>query len=286
VSFSLVREGALTEVHLGPVASDHALDGRVIDSAGAPFAGVDLMLQSEAALDAVWHSRRTDADGRFHFDGVRSGRYRLFAGDLGRHFVEIDRPEVGALDVVREIVLSRGAIRGRVRVAASGLELPQAWLVVQRMDQGSWRFAGKTQADEHGAWRFQNLAPGTWRVVAYARSERLAPTPSQPLVLDSAAEGLEAEIALGPGAALELRVLDARGEPAGGASIELRDAHGERWSFSPADQCDSTGLFAVPGMPPGSWTIRVGKNGCADAERTLQLEVDQLSRLEIHLVPR
>jgi len=217
---------------------------------------------------------------------VRSGHYSLFAGDLGRHFVEIDRPEVGTLDVVREIVLARGALSGRVRVAASGQELAQAWLVVQRRDAGSWRFAGKTQADEHGAWRFQNLAPGTWRVIAYARSERLAPTASQPLVLDAAGEGLETEIALGPGAALELRVLDARNEPCGGASVELRDARGELWKFSPADQCDSTGLFAVPGLPPGSWTIRVAKPGCADAERTLQLELDQLSSLEIHLAPR
>ncbi len=286
VSFTLVREGASTSVHLGPVASDHALDGRLLDQAGAPLADVDLMLQSAQGGEGLWSSRRTDAQGRFHFDGVRSGRYSLFAGDLGRNFVEIDRPEVGTLDVVREIVLPRGQIAGRVRVASSGGELAQAWLLVQRQEAAGWRFAGKTQADAHGAWSFRNLAPGTWRVIAYAQSERLAPAPSQPLVVDEAGEPLEVELALGPGAALELQLSDGQGQPVAGASIELRDGRGELWKFSPADRSDPAGRFAVPGMPPGNWTVRVAKSGCADALRTIQLEADQLSTLEIQVVTR
>jgi len=38
-------------------------------------------------------------------------------------------------------------------------------------------------------------------------------------------------------------------------------------------------------MPPGSWTVRVTKPGCADAEKQFQLEVDQASTLEIVLQP-
>jgi len=286
VSFTFVREGGSCDVLLGRVATDHTLAGRLVDPDGAPVSGMNLMLQATDPQDEHWRSTRTDAAGRFRFEGVRSGLYSLLAGDLGRNFVEIDQPRVGTLDVVRDLVLPRGTILGRVRIESSGAALPQAWLILQRKLAGEWRFAGKTQADEQGAWRFPNLAPGTWRVVAYAQSERLAPASIGPFEVRPESELFETEIALAPGAALELSVLEASGQPCPGASVELRDADGEVWKFSPNDLTDPAGRFSLAGIRPGTWTIRVAKSGAVESVRRVQLEVDQLSTVEIQLVPR
>jgi protocatechuate 3,4-dioxygenase beta subunit len=285
-SFAFVREGGTSEVRLGVSAIGHALAGSLCDASGEPQRGADLMLEASDPSDEHWRSTRTDASGRFRFDGVRAGEYVLYAGDMGRNFIEVDRVRVGALDVVRALVLPAGEIAGRVRVASSASALPHAWLIVQRQVDGGWRFAGKTQADEQGSWRVRNLAPGTWRVIAHAASERLAPATSPALVVRAGGEPLETELSLAPGAALELLVREPGGEPCAGAGIELRDAQGELWQFSPADRSDAAGRFLVQGMLPGEWTVNVVKNGCADAVRKLQLEVDQQATLEIRLQPR
>jgi len=286
VSFTFVREGGSCDVLLGRVATDHVLAGRLVDPDGTAVADMNLMLQATEPQDEHWRSTRTDAAGRFRFEGVRSGAYSLLAGDLGRNFVEIDQPRVGTLDVVRELVLPRGAIVGHVRIESSGAALAQAWLILQRKLGGEWRFAGKTQADDQGAWRFPNLAPGTWRVVAYAQSERLAPSASQTFEVRLDSEPFETEVALAPGAALELHVLEPTGQPCPGAQVELRDEQGELWKFSPADVTDPAGRFGLAGIRPGTWTIRAGKLGAGESVRRVQLEVDQLSTVEIHLVPR
>lgn len=282
VRYALVAEGQRAEVRLGVESSGHALAGRALDADGAPLVDVDLMLQSSEHPEQRWSSLRSDAQGRFRFEDLGPGEYSVYAGDLGRHFIELGRVRVDALDVAHDFVLGRGVLRGRLREAA-GAAAVDGWLILQEQREPGWEFRGKTQSSPDGAFAFEGLRPGRYRLIALAQSRRLAPAASATLELSPAAPEVECVLALEPGASLELVVRDETGALLPEVQVELRDESGTHWQFSASERTDGSGRFRVPGIAAGRWHLALARPGAARLERTLELAVDQDATVDLVL---
>ena len=112
-------EGALREplrIHLGPA---HRLEGRLLDARGRPTAGTEVVL-AHSRWWGPFETTRTDAAGRFRFEGLPEGEFPVAF-----------RPLEGVLEVLEEVkvpgpgpvdlrMLPRGEIRGRVVDDATG----------------------------------------------------------------------------------------------------------------------------------------------------------------------
>ncbi len=284
-SYATVSEGVTTQLRLGTQLRGQTLSGRVLDSSGAPLAELDVMLQSADHPDQRWSSTRSDAQGRFRFEAVAADEYSLYVGDLGRHFVELGRVRVQTLDLARDFVLGSGTLRGQLRERGRSA-IAEGWLILQEWSAGSWSFRGKAQSDAQGAFSFVGLQSGRWRVIGQAQGPRLAPAISAPVELGPSALEAECQLELEPGAALEISVRDDAGRPIAGLEPVLRDARGERWQFSAADRTDSAGRFSVPGIAPGRWQLVLVRTDGTRAERTLELEVDHVTTVDIVLPNR
>jgi protocatechuate 3,4-dioxygenase beta subunit len=170
-----------TEVKTGTAR----ISGRVTLK-GEPARGVVVLLQSEEAIRAGGRSpglrMKTDENGRFHFAGLKAGRYTLIAFAPG--FVTPSENTFGsrakAIDLAdgenvenQEIALKRGAvITGRV-TDANGKPLVEQRVELTRLDDrgqparvapGFSPYANST--DDRGIYRIYGLQAGRYLVGA------------------------------------------------------------------------------------------------------------------------
>ena len=280
-----VEAGETVEVELGPSVRGTEVAGRVVGADGEGLAGFDVMLIPAGRdwTQARWQSDRSREGGAFTFDSVAPGAYEAYVGrSLGSNFVRAGIVVVPAAPRFEPVIeLGPGSIAGRVRAAEGGRPEPRAWLVLMREEGSGWAFHGRVQADGGGAYRWEGLAPGRYRAVAYGAGG-LAPASGE-VLLSAAASAAELDLALERGASLALTVRDARGRPVEEASVRFEDASGERVEFSPEDVTDVAGALAVPGIAPGRWKISVEKSGHAPASATVDLARDQHAELAIEL---
>lgn len=137
------------------------LEGELRDALGLPAEALALELSSPDG--SLRHTAHSDAAGRFRFDGVRDGAYRLFVGDPespllppralqiaapGMRLPALELPPLGTLDV---FVLD-----------PDGLYVPDA--PVRGSGTGGGVLEGRTDAD--GRIVFLHLLPGRWRLRA------------------------------------------------------------------------------------------------------------------------
>lgn len=101
-----VGDGESAEIELVLDVGDHVLEGRILDAAGDPIGGAQVVLgwvHSEAGLRSTSQRRsRSDADGGFRFSGIGTGRHDLEVRAPGfeRTVVEYDLGrDHGPLDV-------------------------------------------------------------------------------------------------------------------------------------------------------------------------------------------
>jgi hypothetical protein len=97
LSIAVVPAAQCQLVHFGPpdpnycdrikvepnltIEQDADVHGRLTDATGAPFSNspVELRVFLSAVKQVLSKTVRTDADGNFHIEGVRAGKYRLVA---------------------------------------------------------------------------------------------------------------------------------------------------------------------------------------------------------------
>ncbi len=174
---------------------------------------------------------RTDADGRFAFQGqtFRTLRVNLLVVH-GKHAptqFERNLGEVGSeLDLGELAVNDGGELMGRV-VDMSGNGIPFAEVRLQPDGDNWMRFQRDRdatlpaqQSDASGYYRFANVAAGDWRVAASAKRHENGTSESV-----DAAENQRTEVpdlVLGPGFELAGVVMDRLGKPIADAEVTAR----------------------------------------------------------------
>jgi len=172
---------------LGPIAEDIVLEEGGCFHLTFPLQGViagevkGARLPSMAYLHADrwdWPQRAPlDAEGRFHFEQLPPGSYRLEVG--GQELVDlwITGPETLTLPTIEVEVAARSVIRGRVLEAEGA---PEPKVAVQLRMEGSLIAETHTAAD--GSYAFTDLVAGTYEVFLPAQGI------SRPVTVDGQAE--------------------------------------------------------------------------------------------------
>jgi hypothetical protein len=212
----------------------------------APVEGAIVELSAYTELGAGGRLvRASDAEGRFSFDGVPSGRHQLTA--LADHLAtgaaievaaEVGQPaENVVVELVGTVTVAGTVVDRESRSPMAGIAVMLATMTVQGPAEAT------SQAD--GSFRFVNVLPGKYypMVVSDTQSERnpdRRPTPIE--VAGADVTGLVVEATAG--ATITGRVLYA-GKPVEGA--EVRGA-----TFFRNVTTDHAGQFTLRNVPPGT----------------------------------
>lgn len=281
------------EIVVGPGSTELAvqlqdggeINGFVRSAGGAPVpATVEAHPEESAETDVSLRrymnpptTTTADNTGFFRLTGLEAGRYFLVAHAAGYpesgpvEAIDLDGRGVAGVEIVLESAASlRGAVTG-LRPA----DLAEVTITATR--QAQWQSA---TPDTEGNFTMENLAPGTWQVVA-RRGDRFASRSVKRSVTIAAAGAAEfVELPFDRGLRLTGQVL-AAGAPLVGGQV-LADRQGdEDFRYAEVDQ---QGRFEMNGLQAGSYRLRVSTVFDGAEYRTIELQTD-LEGLRIDLQP-
>ena len=250
---ALAHESVASAAHAdGPVA------GWVVDTAGAPIAGVRVRFRDvDVAAD-------TDGQGAFHLVPPAGPNHVLLLDGAGVFAAELPwRPN----EPPPHILMSRRA-RLEVRVTANGAPVADAEV---QISDGSKPVLASARTDRDGAARFDDLLPGPYEV--WARRD----TAASPLVrVEDAAKPDTVALALAPAGSVHGQLLaDAPLPPDASVQLVPLDVdHAVRVATS-----DPTGKFTFDGVPRGKWRLEARATGYDAAEQIVDASgaVDEVS---------
>jgi hypothetical protein len=227
--------------------------------------------------DASRSGTRTDRDGRFALAGLPVGPSWLEVGARGRLStfarVDVQSGERAELD----LELERGATLAGIVHASNGKPARGARVACRSSADATTRHA---IAALDGSFRIEGLPRGPTELCADWNEQESAEGE-----LEIASDDARWEPTLARGRAIAGILLDARGEPVAGATIELeREAGGGALSLRAA-RTDARGRFRVPccpdrphrltAFPAGSRAFALcTREGVRPGERELELRVD------------
>jgi hypothetical protein len=258
---TVVREGESTPVEF-PRKEGARLFGVVIGTDGAPLVDCGLFLERAGELeDLEWQSTRTDSAGRYFFSGLAAGKYDLYVGrETFNDFVRFGEVALGKNEERdHDLVVGRASFRGTVRVAATKAPAAFAVLILERLDTpgGEPQFAGRSVTDSQGAYTFEYLEPGRYRVLAFPAQPTLAMALVDELSLLAGEHPDAVDFALAPGGNAQIRVVDPSGNPVPGATVRLRDGAGRTLSTARTPLTGENGVFLAEGLGAGTWDVDV-----------------------------
>ncbi len=268
-----LEEGALREpVHL-VLSPACALEGRVLDAAGAPMKGVAVL--AARSEDSWWSensSRGTgvsDAAGRYRIEALGAGVHHLAV----RAFPSVTE-QAGAVPVAGETrhdirLGPRAGLRGRVLDGADGSPVPGAAVAIDyRRSESLGGFAeARTATDAAGAFLLEGLPAGPLSSFS-VRAEGFVPFPGPGDPPDGGLRALEEgaaremEIRLARGARVRGTVRFADGRPVPNAWVTLEQERPDGNGYYGETRADGAGGYVLEGVPPGRARFRAGgRNG-------------------------
>jgi large repetitive protein len=207
--------GAAPAVAASPPESPRAVEGVVVDTAGAPVAGAEVLLTGLPATVSA-------EGGRFRFADVAPGAYHLsaHAGDAAAGPLPVEVDATSPFLTVR--LLPGVSLAVEVVDVRDGRPIPSARGILGL--RNSLGAAGELQAHagDDGVLRFPAAGIATYHIAASA--EGYAPATRWLVVGDRRGLAWRARIALEPGVVVEGRVVDAGGRPVAGAEVTARPA--------------------------------------------------------------
>ncbi len=228
----------LSEVRLDLALPEGELSGAVRDAAtgeGVKAAMVVLRALDQPAPSGMLgrlmaqggrERASTDGDGRFSFERLEPGRWRLDVGapswgeQEGRYApaepLKLELREGERLDDLEVRLEPAIRVTGTVR-DETGSPVSGASVVAVRSGLEA-AAAQRAASDESGRFTLEGLAPGTWDLSASA--EGFAQTTRRGVTVERDARG-EVELVLARGIEVVLRVFDSAGRPVSGASGQL-----------------------------------------------------------------
>lgn len=271
------------------------LHGRVLDRAGQPVAlrNIGLFDAETASWNQDWVASSTRADGSYVFDGVQPGRYQLLLiDDMGRGLHGVDELELaaGTPDVEHDVHVPGGRLAVTVRKAEDGSEVGFSALIVVRVEpdgRGGQRefFAAYGPTDEHGRYTFDDMLPGSYRIVAYPSQAGLGFVQSEVTQLD-ADKPVELELLHEPGGQVAVVVRASDGHALEGAAVVFHDESGVEHLFSRVPLTDAAGRYQAFGLRPGLYRVEAHLEGHQGTPVTFRYELGRELEIPIVLAPR
>ena len=236
------------------LATAVVLGGTVEDAIGAPVPLARVLVLSDTGFQgALVPARAADAGGRFRFDGLAAGQYRLLIEAPGLGTAEA--AHVVAPDAAVRVVLpgesrfiqgrvtheGRTALGARVILAGEALSEPR-----------------RTESDGRGGFVFGGLGPGTYAL--RADSGGLVSDVTTDVVLDRL-ERRTADVALelAPGRFLHGRVVDDAAAPVSDAEVCLDTV--PSWGMIERLMADGLGGWSSPALPAGRYRLEARRAG-------------------------
>jgi hypothetical protein len=260
-----------------------AISGRVVDTAGAPVAGMHVRAQrtdkeaSEIVMEGVNHDGATSgADGAFKIVGLDAGKYRVEPQSSADREPSKKTPE--AIDlaagtertgVIVTVEAKNGVIRGTV-LASDGKAIPDSWVTAYLLpaessqdkvvDDDSLDSSQPVLTKDDGRFVITRLRAGTYRVVAdgprgASRGEKESVKPGDSITITLASLGtLSGHVTQGAGAVLSYDLhchgpsgeVDRHFAAADGAYSLDRLAPGAYACTASADAGNGSGQVSVP----------------------------------------
>jgi protocatechuate 3,4-dioxygenase beta subunit len=269
-------------VSLAPAA---AVPGLVVDEAGKPVAGAEVDVISAEAAPPQGEVRgwsRTDASGRFHFDGLEPGE-RLAARVRASGFAALESTLPPLPTTVRLVVQRGRTVLGKV-VDASGRPVPgaevRAWPAdPQARPEDLLRVRDREMrqtAGRDGSFSLPTVAAG--QLDLSFRAEGAAPAWLRGVEVPSGSGPLDlGRIVLGPELVLRGTVVDDTGAAIAGAKVTAVPATtlprpGDLAGEPPhASLTDGDGRFALAGVETGvRLFLRAERDGFLPATQEVQ----------------
>ena len=251
----------------------HMIEGRVSDIIGAPVENALVQAWSAGARDRQTRSQvKTDAEGRFLLDDVRSGVYTLFVSADGFKNERKMRVETGDLGVQVQLTpLPR--VRGRV-VDSGGAPVSsfKVNLRVPVQNTDDTIALRETTLEVSGATNgeFELPCPNQGEYVVEAQgSDAYAPSFSERFSVANGGEVSGLVITLSMGGSITGRIVDFQGNPVAGASIQTHDSEYVDDAFfrsigqfpsaatEKSVQTGSDGTFKVSGLTPETYQLDI-----------------------------
>ncbi len=271
------RTAVATEERRGPAAAAATVRGRIVDSNGAPRAGVEIALTSwrmdtDAAVEVLppmppaagSPSRRpsvvTRADGRFEAPLPKDHQGYFDLIDDALTFAA-RQPAVdgrkGDQDLGDIVAVRSATLKGVVQ-DEHGRPVPS---VKVSAAQGLFAFGdgNSTTTDDKGSFAIGKLRGGAWML--RTASDRFQPT-VQDITLANEEQRADLVLVVRVGNAISGQVVDDLGRPVAGCKVgcKRREARGgvdiERFADDEATTTDAGGFFTLSGITEAKATVR------------------------------
>jgi protocatechuate 3,4-dioxygenase beta subunit len=252
------------------------LRGTVIaEGPGLPVSAAWITVLVSDENGSGWENVRgqvsTDAQGKFTARGLEAGSYRVRAWATGlaeRHTDATPLAEGETKDVGTIRLVAGGSISGRVTDDAGKPVADAGVSMVDSAGKPLFLFSMFSTGTD-GRYEVRGLELGTYvmrfEAKGYAPAERSVTV---------GATGVTVDAVVARGGALAVNVSDDRGRPVEGARIELSDSAGRKLertltivNLFDADvsRTNAQGVATIPDLAPGTYTVRVTKDGLVPA---------------------
>ncbi len=265
------------------------VSGTVLDEKGFPVEGAEVRLSFLAPGE---RSRWQDSGEKAGSDSAGEFSHSVFLADEGeialnatkegygpaeRKFELSGQPAIGGVT----LVLDRGStLEIQVGEGEGGRSSVPGAIVVLRTDFRAKRGARRSVdlrklTDALGRCRFENLAPGAYRIEV---SKSGYVTAKEKVGLEEAEPVQNLSLVLERGRTLLIRVEDERGEAVEGAELDAREMTGgygfHMSGMSEKNQTNSSGVGLIRDLPSGPLSLRVQADGYVTVNRH-RVEEDQ-----------
>jgi hypothetical protein len=248
-----------------------SLAGTVIDTSGQALSGVTVSLLDDHDTPAAL-PETSGADGRFRFESIASGSYRLTGSrrGLAQSSIQVVVRSTGSPMEDIELVLETGGTVGGSILGGGAEQLSR----VQVWAHAGGSMVQRGTVDSIGGYEITGLAPGEWTVVARCTSpDREA---SGRITIGQGQDLVTLDLDLEAALTISGTVL-AAGVPAVGVIVSCQG--GERAGGAVTD---SNGRFTIGGLEPGSYVL-TAMDLAGDRQSSQPVTLDDDLEIELSL---